>query len=145
MTTDRGTLQLFYERDWTPLSYRDWSMAVQEANYSLDHVSFGHEVEAAFLMLEAAEVLGQDPTPTLRMGRRMVDHALTHGWDAREGGLHDGGFRIGPDSVRIVRSTKAWWAQAEALHTFVLMERRFPNAPRNYGAKARAYSHARRS
>jgi mannobiose 2-epimerase len=137
MTTDRGSLQLFFERDWTPVSYRDSSMSVREKNYPLDHVSFGHDVETAFLMLEAAEALGQDPAPTLHVGKRMVDHALKYGWDGEDGGFHDGGFVIKPDSVYIARASKSWWAQAEALHTFLLMENRFPDAPQDYRAKAR--------
>lgn len=137
MTMDRGTLHLFFERDWTPISYRDSARSVREEHYNRDHVSFGHDVETAFLMLEAAEALGHDPVPTLTVGKRMVDHALTHGWDAAEGGLYDGGFIEGPDSVRIVRSTKTWWAQAEALYTLFLMANRFPDDAREYEAKAR--------
>lgn len=138
MTRPRGSLRLFYRRDWTPISYRDSSRAVREAHVDLDHLSFGHDVETAFLMLEAAEALGLDPAPTLAVGKQMVDHALAYGWDEQDGGLYDAGLAVGPDSVRIVRSTKAWWAQAEALHTFLLMERRFPDDPRDYGARGRA-------
>jgi len=138
MTTDQGTLRLFYERDWTPISYRDSSMAVRRAHYDLDHISFGHDVETAFLIMETAEALGREVDTTLAVGKRMVDHALTHGWDPDEGGLHGGGFRVGPDSVHVARTTKSWWAQAEALHTFVLMAQHFPDAPHDYGAKARA-------
>ncbi len=138
MTTDRGTLRLFFRRDWSPISYRDSAEATREAHYDLDHVSFGHDVETAFLMLEAVEALGRNSARTLTVSTRMVDHALRHGWDRTTGGLYDGGFVVGPDSVRIVRRTKAWWAQAEALHTFALMEERRPDAAQDYGAKARA-------
>lgn len=138
MTTDRGSLRLFFARDWPPISYRDSSRAVREAHYALDHVSFGHDVETAFLMLEAAEALGRDPAPTLSVGTRMVDHALRHGRDRTTGGLYDGGLVVGPDSVRVVRRTKAWWAQAEALHTFALWAQRRPDAAPDYAAKARA-------
>lgn len=137
MTMERGTLHLFFERDWTPISYRDSARSVREEHYSRDHVSFGHDVETAFLMLEAAEALGQDLSPTLEVGKRMVDHALAHGWDAEEGGLYDGGFIEGPDSIRIVKATKTWWAQAEALHTLFLMANRFPDDPHRYETKAR--------
>lgn len=137
MTTDRGSLQLFFERDWTPVSYRDSAMAVREAHYNLDHVSFGHDVETAFLMLDAAEALGMDPVPTLTVGKRMVDHALRHGWDGEDGGLYDGGLVVGTDSVQIVRSSKSWWGQVEALHTFLLMEEHFPEDAQQYGETAR--------
>ena len=137
MVRERGSLRRFFERDWTPISYRDSSLAVRDEHYYLDHMSFGHDVETAFLMLEAAKALGQDPAPTLTVGKRMVDHALEYGWDGEEGGLHDGGFLMGADSVQIARASKSWWAQAEALHTFLLMENRFPDDPHDYGSKAR--------
>ncbi len=135
MTSDRGSLHLFFERDWTPISYRDSTMAVRKENAGLDHVSFGHDVETAFLMLEAAEALGRETDTTLEVGRRMVDHALSHGWDEENGGFYDRGLVVGADSVRIVQSTKAWWAQAEALHTFALMDDRISDGRRDYGQK----------
>jgi len=138
MTARRGTLHLFFRRDWSPISYRDSAMAVREAHLDRDHVSFGHDVETAFLMLDAAEALGRDPAPTLEVGKRMVDHALRHGWDETNGGVYDAGLVVGPDSVRILRRTKAWWAQAEALHSLVLMDHHFPNATPEYGARAAA-------
>jgi mannobiose 2-epimerase len=138
MTTDRGTLQLFYERDWTPISYQDSSMAVRRTNVERDHVSFGHDVETAFLMLEATEALGREPDSTLAVGTRMVNHALKYGWDSENGGLHDGGLVVGPDSVHVAQSSKEWWVQAEALHTFVLMDERRPDGRYDYGARARA-------
>ena len=51
-------LQLFFMADWEPLSFRDSSEAVRKANYNLDHVSVGHDIETAYLMKEASEVIG---------------------------------------------------------------------------------------
>lgn len=138
MVSDRGSLRLFYQRDWTPISYRDSSLSVRKEHVERDHLSFGHDVETAFLMLEAAEALGLDPVPTLETGKMMVDHAIEYGWDADRGGLYDAGLVIGPDSVLIAQPSKAWWAQAEALHTFLLMAHHFPEDPRQYGTKGRA-------
>ena len=60
---------------------------------NLDHVSFGHDVETAYLMQEASHALGiQNDTTTLNIGKRMVDHALHNGWDDSLGGFYDEGY-----------------------------------------------------
>jgi mannobiose 2-epimerase len=80
ITTEKGYMVLFFNRNWTPVSYRDSSSEVREKNEGLDHVSFGHDVETAYLMLEASEALGNaHDTTTLRVAKKMVDHALRNG------------------------------------------------------------------
>jgi mannobiose 2-epimerase len=137
-TVEPGYLTLFSTADWRPVSYRDSAAAVREAHHHLDHVSFGHDVETAYLMLEAAEALGLDPDTTLRAGKRMVDHALRTGWDDSAGGFHDAGYYF-PDraGITIVRDTKNWWAQAEGLNTLLLMADHFPDDPLRYEEKFR--------
>lgn len=134
MVHPRGYLQLFFQRDWTPISYRDSSAAVRQAHYNLDHVSFGHDIETAYLMLEASHVLGsENDTTTLRIGRQMVDHALENGWDAKMGGFYDRGYYFpGADTLTIIQDTKNWWAQAEGLNSLLLMSDLFPSDPRDY-------------
>jgi len=129
ITTDRGFMTLFFRADWTPVSYRDASQDVRERNYEFDHVSFGHDVETAYLLLEASEVLGlHQDTTTLRVAKRMVDHALRHGWDDRVGGFYDGGYyEAGAEQPSIVRDTKEWWSQAEALNSLLMMSDLFPD------------------
>ena len=86
ITTPKGNLVLFFQPDWTPVSFRDSSEAVVLTHRNLDHVSFGHDVETAYLMLEASQALGlKNDTQTLQVGKRMVDHALTNGWDKNIG------------------------------------------------------------
>lgn len=137
MVHDRGYLQLFFQRDWTPISYRDSSAAVREAHYHLDHVSFGHDVETAYLMLEASEALGiEDDSFTLATGKKMVDHALEWGWDDDAGGFYDRGYYFpGEDTLTIIEDTKNWWAQAEGLNTLLMMSELYPDDPRNYYEK----------
>ena len=134
ITTDAGYMNLFFERDWTPVTYRDADPADREAHYHLDHVSFGHDVETAFLMMEASEALGlEDDTPTLEIGKKMVDHALRFGWDDAVGGFYDQGYYFAGDTtVTILADTKVWWAQAEALNTLLMMAHRYPNDERRY-------------
>jgi len=137
ITTDKGYMVLFFNRDWTPISYRDSSPEVRVRNYEFDHVSFGHDVETAYLMLEASEALGlKNDTTTLRVAKKMVDHALSNGWDNERGGIYDGGYYSkGDDKPKIVRNTKEWWSQAEALNSFLMMSDLFPNDEHRYYEK----------
>ena len=133
MVQDRSYLQLFFEADWTPVSYRDSTESVREANYSIDHVSVGHDVETAFLMLEAAHTLGLPEEETLEVGKSMVDHALRVGWDPGVGGLYDIVYYMpGAAEASVVRASKTWWAQAEGLNSLLLMHTLFPDDPNAY-------------
>ncbi len=117
-----GSLQLYFTPDWKHISYRDSSDAVIAKNHYIDHVSFGHDVETAYLMQEATETLGnQHDTKTLSVGKKMVDHALRYGWDNKVGGFYDEGyyFKNKPGMIIIV-DTKNWWAQAEGLNTLLM-------------------------
>jgi len=85
-------------------------------------VSFGHDVETAFLMIEAEEALGREPSAaTLRAARLLVDQALAHGYDPARGQLFEYGSAYGPPIDRSVQ----WWAQFEAFHAFQLMDEVF--------------------
>lgn len=134
LVVDRQYLTLFAQADWTPVSYRDSSEAVREANYNLDHVSFGHDIEAAYLMLEASEALGlENDTTTLRTAKSMADHTLRNGWDRGTGGIYDAGYYPNEEGpITIIEETKNWWAQAEALNTLLLMADRFPEDEMQY-------------
>lgn len=134
ITTDRGYLVLFLEPDWTPVSFRDSSREVILQHHNIDHVSFGHDVETAYLLLEASHVAGlRNDTTTLRIAKKMVDHALVNGWDSLAGGFYDEGyyFRDKP-GMTITRDTKNWWAQAEGLNTLLLMADLFPEDEQRY-------------
>ena len=134
---DPGYLTLFSTADWQPVSYRDSSEAVREARFYFDHVSFGHDVETAYLLLDAAEALdGRADTTTLRVAKQMADHALRTGWDRSTGGFYEAGyyFRDRP-GLTVVRDTKNWWAQAEGLNTLLLLADLYPDDPLRYGEK----------
>lgn len=132
ITTKKGYLTLHMEQDWTPVSFKDSTQAYRSANYQLDHVSFGHDVETAFLMLEASHALGyKNDTLTLRKAKKMVDHALDKGWDSRLAGFYDGGYYLDDtDRCTIVNDAKIWWSQAEGLNALLLMSRLFPEEAR---------------
>lgn len=133
----RGYLTLFLEPDWTPVSFVDSSEIVIMAHHQLDHVSFGHDVETGFLMLEASHVLGlKNDTTTLRIAKKMVDHALENGWDSEVGGFYDEAyyFKNEPE-IRVTHGTKNWWAQAEGMNVLLLMDELFPGDERDYYGK----------
>jgi cellobiose epimerase len=138
ITNSKGSLILFLHPDWTPVSFRDSSEEVILKHHNLDHVSFGHDVETAYLLLEASHIAGiEHDTTTLRKAKKMVDHALMNGWDyAHGGGFYDEGYYF-PNRgyITIIRDTKNWWAQAEGLNTLLLMADLFPDDKNKYFEK----------
>ena len=74
IAVEPGALNLYLTRDWRAIPAHD---------------SFGHDIETAYLLVEAAEVLGiPDDAATWHMARRLVDHALDWGWDEEHGGFY---------------------------------------------------------
>ncbi|HUQ96140.1 MAG TPA: AGE family epimerase/isomerase [Chitinophagaceae bacterium] len=136
ITTKKGYLTLFFQPDWTPVSFRDSSEASIKKHKHLDHVSFGHDVETAYLMLEASHALGlKNDTATMRVGKKMVDHALQNGWDKKRGGFYDEGYYFKNNKyIRILLDSKNWWAQAEGLNTLLLLADQYPKDTMQYYA-----------
>ena len=134
----RGTLIQFFERDWTPISYENLAVETYNKISFWDHVSFGHDVETAYLLWEAEEVLGGlKDEQTLEIGKRMLDHTLKWGWDETIGGIADGGFYFKGDATcTVVRPQKTWWAQAEMLNTLLMFAHFYPDDPQDYRGKA---------
>lgn len=143
ITNKKGYLNLFFTADWTPVSFRDSSRSVILKHKYLDHVSFGHDIETAYLMLEASHALGiKNDSTTLLAGKKMLDHALQNGWDNTIGGFYNEGYYFkGQDSVTIIFDSKNWWAQAEGMNTLLLMAGHFPNDPMNYYEKFKQQWH----
>lgn len=137
ITTSRGNLALFFKPDWTPVSYRDSTGQVMMRHRGLDHVSFGHDVETAYLMLEASHALGlKNDNTTLMKGKKMVDHALANGWDNKLGGFYDEGYYFkDKPGITIIKDSKNWWSQAEGLNTLLLMADHFPADKMQYFEK----------
>ncbi len=131
---ERGFLKMYFEKDWTHVSYSDSARNVLESNYYFDHVSYGHDVETAYLLLEASHALNlSDDTTTLKIAKKLVDHALTYGWDAKRGGFYDMGYYFPANEKPVVVSnTKVWWTQAEGLNSLLLMATIFPDEPKYY-------------
>ena len=123
IVTPRGSLTLFSQKDWTPVSYQDSTEEVRKAHYHQDHISFGHDIETAYLLMEASEALGlHDDPKTMEISKKMTDHSLEKGFDETIGGLYDEGYYFKDSStITIIRDSKNWWAQAETLNTLLIM------------------------
>lgn len=99
---DPGThhLALYFDRDWRPLS---------------GEVSYGHDIEASWLLVEAAEALAE---PELRSRAR--EAALQMAYTVLEQGLGaDGGLFDEGDPRQGAGRDRTWWPQAEAMVGFL--------------------------
>jgi mannobiose 2-epimerase len=133
IVSERGSLQLYLSESLTPVSLKDSSKEVHRKMYFLDHMSFGHDVETAYLLMEAAEALRFKDKKTPVVCKKMVDNAMNFGWDNETAGVFDAGyFYKGEEEVTILRDTKNWWAQAETLNTLLIMSELYPNDPLDY-------------
>lgn len=77
-------------------------------------VSYGHDIEAAWLLLEAAEVVGDfGQVATMRQNALKMAAAAEEGLDT-DGGMW---YEYEPGTDHLVRQ-KHWWVQAEAMIGF---------------------------
>ena len=127
----RGFLNLYFIKDWKHISYRDSTEQVRKRNSYYDHVSFGHDVETAYLILEASHELGlKNDQRTLDVAKNLIDHALRNGWDDRYGGFFDAGYYYKDEpTLRIISRSKIWWAEAEELNALLMLSQEFPDQP----------------
>lgn len=131
MVDEDGYLHLYFHENWEPVSHRDSTREYILDNLNYDHVSFGHDIETAYLLLDAAESLhGQADPTTIRVADKLVKHSMDHGFDDNYYGLYDRGYYFTEeDSISIVNTRKTWWSQAEAWHTLALYAMRYPDNP----------------
>lgn len=134
MVDRQGYLHLFFDFNWKPVSFKNAANEEREAYYRLDHVSFGHDYETAFLLLEASHSLGiEGDTRTLITAKKMIDHAIEKGWDYDNGGFYEEGYYFaGNENCTIINDAKNWWSQAEGLNVLLLFSRIFPDEKKYY-------------
>ncbi|HEV2038007.1 MAG TPA: AGE family epimerase/isomerase [Candidatus Eremiobacteraceae bacterium] len=87
---------------------RDWSPYQDEDDR---RVSYGHDVEAAWLLMDADVALGKPETASLDVGQALFEHALRFGYDSTRGGFYETGHAGKPAD----RRSKLWWVQAEGM------------------------------
>ena len=94
-------LNLYFNKDWTQTGS--------------DEISYGHDIEASWLLWEAAEVLADRNLKEFvrPVALAIADVSLKEGWDGSTGGYED---TMEPDGTR--RTVRIWWNQAEALNGF---------------------------
>jgi cellobiose epimerase len=84
--------------DWTP--------------FGAPVVSYGHDLETSWLLLEAARVLGRPNDPDLRaVAYFIAENSATRGFDTARGGYFETGAPGGPAADL----DKVWWVQFEAV------------------------------
>ncbi len=128
MTNPQGYLHLYFSRTWKKVSHRDSSRQFILAHPGKDHISFGHNIETAYLLVDASEKLyGSPDEKTLAVSKKLLDHTLANGFDKNYMGLFDKGYLFpGENTIEIIDSAKTWWAQAEAWHALALFNRLYP-------------------
>jgi mannose 2-epimerase len=77
----------------------------------LDCTSYGHNVEFAWLLLHAADILGQPRETYAQVVRKNVDHCVEYGIDREFGGVYVEGSMTGPATL----DEKQFWQQGEIL------------------------------
>lgn len=130
----KNYLSLYFTRNWKHISNKDSSEQVIRKNKSFDHITFGHDVETAFLLLEASFALGiEHDTMTLRIAKGLVDHSLANGYDEKSGGFYNEGYYFkNQKKVTILDENAEWWIQAEGLNALLMMSRIYPKETKYY-------------
>mgnify|MGYP001060196406 CR=1 FL=1 len=120
IAVEPGALNLYMTRDWRAIPAHD---------------SFGHDVETAYLLVEAAETLHMaDDAKTWKVARGLLDHALDWGWDDQHGGFYDKGDAFATAAYDL---KKVWWTEAEGLNALAVMNHKYGQETDRY---ARAFA-----
>lgn len=73
-------------------------------------VSYGHDIENVWLLMDARHVLDLPQAPLVDLYRTLWDYSIEYGLDD-DGGL----YYTGPFHAAATNRNKSWWVQAELL------------------------------
>mgnify|MGYP003681940157 CR=1 FL=1 len=133
ITTEKGYMNLFFLQDWSPVYYTDETYKGGRNEHQFDHVSFGHDIETAYLLLEASEVIGiENDTKTNRISKKMTDHTINNGWDHELGATYDAGYYFEDDVMTILNKHTPFWVSTESFHTMLIMSGLYPDDSMDY-------------
>ena len=103
-----GTCTDKYQRNWIPLYGPGY-----------DRVSYGHDLQNIWMLIEACNTAGISNGPLLNLYRMLFNYALQYGFDRKEVGFYyTGSFNAPAD-----RREKICWVQAEGLVSALQMYR----------------------
>jgi len=110
----RALLEIFQECIIDPDTHHFKLFFDDEWNSLLPHVSYGHDIEGSWLMVEAAEVQGDERlvADVRQMAVQIAEAVYREGLEA-DGSIP---YESGPQGL--VDDDKSWWVQAEALVGF---------------------------
>ena len=97
-----------YDRDWKP-----------RLEGAYNRVSYGHDLENIWLLMDAADAAGMSNFPLLDLYKDLFAYSLKYGWDETDGGFYDSG----PPGQPADQRNKTWWVEAEALVSALRMYR----------------------
>ncbi len=98
---NNGHFFAFFDEQWNPTT---------------DIYSYGHDIEAVWLLFDSARVLGDDQLIEIarQLIRQTAEVTLQEGIDPERGGIYQSG-----SNGTVVYSDKHWWVQAEGIVGFV--------------------------
>jgi cellobiose epimerase len=97
---------------WLP----DWTIVNTPQNL---RASYGHDIECAWLVIDAVEALGRDTRSVSDWSTAICKYSIEHGYDTK----HHGFFYSGPLGKMADDRKKEWWPQSEALVAMLTMEK----------------------
>jgi mannobiose 2-epimerase len=94
----RGYGNAVFDRAWNPINTKN--------------PSYGHDIELAWLILDAARALGRMEEENLRETVGKFGETISrNGFDSNKGGY----YHVGDRNGKVIDRTKVWWVQAEAV------------------------------
>ncbi len=127
-----GYLILYFYPDWTAVPQEKMKERSGGSAWYIQHITYGHDVETAFLLLEAAHTLGMEEDPKmLKLSKKLVDHSIQTGWDNETGGFYYMGH-MEDGEITIYDPHKAFWVESEGLNALTLMYTMYPDDEMGY-------------